>query len=193
VAAGNTDEAIQLINQALVERPNYADAMFALAQIQIAEGDLEAATASVEAGTFMTPNNPVAFFQLGILRYSQENYAQAASALERAVALNEQYANARYFLGLSYFWLDRADDAIEQFEFVQASNPDNEEVASILSNMRAGENPFGGGPVQIPPEEPSPDITELESLPIEEGDPEVTSEEDSSAIDDLYLSRDEEL
>jgi tetratricopeptide (TPR) repeat protein len=63
-------------------------------------------------------------------------------ALERAVALNPVYANARYFLGLSYSKLGKVKEAITQFEQISATNPDNSEVKTILSNLRAGKAPL---------------------------------------------------
>jgi tetratricopeptide (TPR) repeat protein len=56
--------------------------------------------------------------------------------------LDSQYANAKYFLGLSYERLGRREDAIKQFEGIKVTNPDNQEIELILSNLKAGKSPF---------------------------------------------------
>ncbi len=53
-----------------------------------------------------------------------------------------EYANAKYFLGLSYYGQGRTADAINQFEDLAKTNPDNQEVALILANLRDGKAPF---------------------------------------------------
>ena len=174
--AGNRDSARELTTQALATRPTYSDAMFLLARIQIEEGNIDEAISSVENAVIITPNNPVALFQLGLLRYSNQDFAGAANAFNRAVELNEVYSNARYFLGLSQYWLDNVPAAIEQFERIEELNPENEEVQTILTNLRNGLEPFGAEPGTTPRSEPQPDLTTLNELPIEETDPQANDD-----------------
>jgi tetratricopeptide (TPR) repeat protein len=76
------------------------------------------------------------------LKYNQKDFVGTVNALERAVALVPSYANAKYFLGLAYYQLDRKPDAIKQFEEINATNPDNQEINAILVNMKAGKPLF---------------------------------------------------
>ena len=175
--AGNVDAAKVLVSKALELRPNYSDAIFPLARIQVGEGETKEAIASVEAATILEQNNPVAFFQLGLLKYSDDDLEGAIAAFERAVVLNEDYSNARYFLGLSYDRLDRTEEAIEQFVRIQNLNQENKEVASILSNLRAGKAPFANNTPVVSQQE-TQGITELDELPIEEDDPPIESEDE---------------
>lgn len=144
--------------QALALKNNYTAAVFLLAQLQIADGELENALRSVEAATILAPQNPVVFFQLGLLRYNKQDWAGAAAALEKAVELNDDYANARYFLGLAYFKLHRPNDATAQFAKIEQLNPDNQEVKTILANLRAGKEPFTDVNVEAPEKRPEPPI-----------------------------------
>ena len=80
----------------------------------------------------------------------------ADRAFERAIRLNDVYANARYFLGLSYANLERESEAIQEFERVKETNPDNRELDVILENLRSGRAPL----TSLVAEEP-------ETLPIE--------------------------
>jgi tetratricopeptide (TPR) repeat protein len=163
--AGNGDmtKARELIARSLSLKNNYTEAIFLLSQIEVSEGNIEEAIESVESAALISPHDPIVFFQLGFLKYTNKDYRGAITALERAVILNQVYANAKYFLGLSYEAVDRTDDAIAQFEDIQFLNPDNQEIKLILSNLKAGRDPFSGA---TPPVTSAPE--ERETLPIEE-------------------------
>ncbi len=137
------------LGQALNLKNDYTDAYYLLAQIQIAEGDTKSAINSVTAAAISAQTNPGLFFQLGLLKYDAKDYQNAAAAFEQAIGLNSQYSNAKYFLGLSYYQLNRTDDAIKQFTDIQTLNPDNKEVKDILANLKAGKSPFNGAKAPV--------------------------------------------
>ncbi len=141
-AKGDTAKAREEITRSLAKKGNYTEAIFFLSQVEAREGNIKAAISSAEAASIIAPNDATVFFQLGLLRYNDRDFRGAAGALERAVALNPVYANAKYFLGLSYERLGRDTDAIKQFQDLQATNPDNKEIDLILRNLRAGRAPF---------------------------------------------------
>ena len=64
------------------------------------------------------------------------------TSLSKAVSLSPNYANAQYFLGLSYAKTGDNADAIAEFQQLAKTNPDNADVASILANLKAGKAPF---------------------------------------------------
>lgn len=161
-ATGNIDQSKSWVEQVLAVRPNFSQAIFLRAQIEITEGDVEAAISSVQAATLLDPTNPAGYFQLGLLHYSQSAFPEAIAALNRAVELNSVYANARYFLGLSLYRTGRTNEAIQQFEAVQTTNPDNAELADLIGNLRAGREPFDTE------QSPAQDITDLSDLPLNE-------------------------
>ena len=86
----------------------------------------------------------IRYFRLGLLYYESKNYTRAAEEFQKSISLVPVYANARYFLGLSYARLGRNADAITEFEAVRSTNPDNVEVNTIIKNLRAGRDPFAG-------------------------------------------------
>lgn len=151
---GNKDEARENIGKAISLKKNYTDAYFALAQIEASSNNIKGAIDSVEAATFVDPQNASLYFQLGLLKYNLSDFKGAASAFEQAASIIPDYANARYFLGLSYEKLGRDSDAIAQFEEIQKTNPDNSEVKLILSNLKSGRSPFAEAkpPVSDKPE-----------------------------------------
>ncbi|MBU6427221.1 tetratricopeptide repeat protein [Patescibacteria group bacterium] len=163
-AEGKLDDALATLGSALQVKNNYLDAVFFLSQVQAAKGDLPNAIISAQVAVQINPQNPLLYFQLGLLEYNAKAYDQAAQALAKAVELQPQYANAQYFLGLSYVRLNKIADAITQFEDLAKTNPDNQEISFILSNLRAGKSPFADAkpPVTSTPEKRA-------SLPVKEG------------------------
>ncbi len=139
---GNNETARERITSALQAKNDYTPALFLLSEIEVREGRVSDAISSVESASLLAPSDPTVFFQLGILKYSENDFTGAIRALERAVFLDNQYSNARYFLGLSYYEERRGDDALEQFEFIQTLNPDNEEIELIIQNLIAGRAPL---------------------------------------------------
>ncbi|HEY9583851.1 MAG TPA: tetratricopeptide repeat protein, partial [Candidatus Paceibacterota bacterium] len=147
-------EAQGFIGQALQLKQNYTEAIFLLSQIQVTQGKIKDAITSVEVATGINPTNPLLFFQLGLLHYNDKNYTKAVDVLNQAIRLDNSYANARYFLGLSYARLGKTADAIIQFENLAETNPDNAEVALILSNLKSGKSAFADAtpPIDNKPE-----------------------------------------
>jgi tetratricopeptide (TPR) repeat protein len=147
----DNDEARVHIDKALAEKADYADAIFLLSQIDIAEGNISKAIESVRSVATLSPNDAGVFFQLGLLYYNQKDYVNAIGALERAVVLSPEYANAKYFLGLSYYQVDNtAERAINEFKDLATTNPDNAEIKAILDNLEAGKPPFTNQPDSKP-------------------------------------------
>lgn len=171
VANKNNVKAREYITKSLQSKNNYTDAVFLLAQIEITEGNIKNAIKLVEAGSTLAFDNPVVFFQLGILKYSEKerDYKGAAEAFEKALSINSSYSNARYFLGLSYYNLGKTAEAIKQFEMVQTLNPDNKEVELILKNLREGRAPFANA---APPIDDKPE--KRKALPVKEDEPKET-------------------
>ena len=155
LSASNGDAATAKlhITEALQKKNDYAEAVYLLSQIEIGEGKIREAISSTEAAIVLAPQNPGLYFQLGLLRYGSGQFGGAGEAFQAAVRINDSYANARYYLGLVRHKEGRIQDAIREFERVLALNPDNEDVKSILENLRRGRDPLSGveSPGTTPP------------------------------------------
>ncbi len=162
VVNGNNLGAREFIEKSLVEKNNFAEAYFLLTQIELQENNLKQAIKSAETLAVLSPNNPGIFFQLGLLKYNDADYRGAAQALSEAVRIVPEYANAKYFLGLSLSKLGLQDLAIKEFEDLKKTNPDNNEIDLILTNMLSGADPFKG----FPPGSKSPQTRE--ELPVKQ-------------------------
>jgi tetratricopeptide (TPR) repeat protein len=157
---GSLDAAATLANNATNLKSDYADAHFFLSQIAVQQGDLQTAISKTQTTILLTPQNAGLYFQLGVLYFNVPDYQKAAQALAQAVQILPDYANARYFLGLSLARTGDKAGAIAQFQAIQSTNPDNTEVVKVLANLQAGKDPLAGiaGAAQQP--------TQRQTLPV---------------------------
>lgn len=141
-AGGSVDGVQKYLAQSLTLKSDYTDAILMAVQLYIAGNDLQNATQAAVAAVRSAPGVPSLWFQLGVLLWTGNNSKDAASALEQAVALESDYANAKYFLGLSYWAEGQKDKAIAHFADLAQTNPDNAEVKTTLEKMRDGTQPL---------------------------------------------------
>lgn len=118
----------------------------------------------MKAVAYLEQNNPVVFFQLGLLLYNQGLNEDAAVSFARAVELDRSYSNAKYFLGLILYKLDETELAIQQFKEIEILNPENQEVKNIINNLSSGRSPFSDGAVSVPVES----LEDIKELPFNE-------------------------
>ncbi len=123
------------LRQALAIKPNYAEALFMLTQLEVVRGNGDAALAAAQATALAAPQEPVAWFQFGALLFQASRFQDAATALGQAVSLNGSYANALYLLSSTYASLNRLDDAIRVMQRVQELNPGNTQVEAAIKTL----------------------------------------------------------
>lgn len=137
-------EAQDAFNKAVALKPDYAPALFQLAIVFDNLGQTDEAIAKMEQTKNYYSQDTGIAFQLGVLYYKKKNWNSAQAEFERAILLDANYSNARYFLGLLYDRKNEKTKAIEQFEKILSLNSGNEEVKSILANLRAGKAALAG-------------------------------------------------
>src|SRR3989344_4912884 len=157
-------EARKYLQSALGIKPDFSDALFMLSQVEAQTGNLKESILRMEQTAAVSPNNFGIFFQLGLLQYQNNNFNAARYAFERTVGLNGDYANARYFLGLIYDKQGLEEKAIEQFELIQKTNPDNDEVKKILSNLKNSRSALAGIAPPAPEKREEPPVSEKEQV-----------------------------
>lgn len=140
------------LEKALALKADYAEARFLSVQLYLAAGDADRALARANEIRQQSPDNADLAYQLGLLFYQQGRATDARQDLERAVSLSPGFANARYFLGLTYSQLGMRDEALAQFRQIQQANPENEEIPVIIGNLTNGRDVLEGigGQPQVP-------------------------------------------
>jgi tetratricopeptide (TPR) repeat protein len=135
---GDLAAAREHLMEAVRIKGDYTDALFLLSQLDIQEGKVEDAIAVTSAIVSLEPTNPTRYFQLGILLATTNNLTAATEAFENAVSLDTNYANARYFLALTYLDQNRKDDALIQLRLVEQTNSDNAMVKDLINQVETG-------------------------------------------------------
>ena len=177
LARGDVEAARSAAEESLSRKSDYIEAAELLLQIDIAEGSLEQAIARTAAIISFEPQNAVRYFQLGQLYVAAQNIEAAEASFRQAVRLDTNYANARYVLALVLADKGDSEGALEQLLVVQELNPDNEGVASLISQLESGEVPA------VTAEEESADIEEPAAVnEAEDGTVTVEQEPDTSLV-----------
>ncbi|MBU6414985.1 tetratricopeptide repeat protein, partial [Patescibacteria group bacterium] len=128
-------------------------AHFLLAQTYTRKNNLDLAIRKTEDTKALSPFDVGVAFQLGFLYYQAGTFDKAQAEFERAVSLNANYSNARYFLGLIYDRQGNKASALDQFQKIAALNPDNQEVKKIIQNLQSGHPALFG----VVPPAPAPE------------------------------------
>ena len=146
--------ASENFEKSLSLKEDYAPAHFQMAMIYVREGKTEEAIEKLGAVKQAAPLDTGLAFQLGVIYYNDNQFDKAKAEFLRAIGLDGNYSNARYLLGLIYDKEGDKKGAILQFESIEKLNPQNQEVKSILANLRAGKPALEGiQPAQPPIEE----------------------------------------
>ncbi|MFH1968140.1 MAG: tetratricopeptide repeat protein [bacterium] len=148
------DNAKKQFDKAVELKSDYAPARFQIAMFYQARGQIDEEIAELKEARNYSPNDIGLLFQLGLVYYQEKDYNNARLNLESAVALSSNYANALYFLGLTYSKLGQDGRAIEQFKKVSELNPGNEQIKKILNNLNSGKDPLAGIGQENPPQAP---------------------------------------
>lgn len=145
-------EILTVLQHAVDLKSDLADSHFLATQAALRLGNMQAAIQSAEKAKLAVPFDIGIAFQLGLLYYQSDEVDKSQIEFERTVALNNNYSNARYFLGLIYDHKGDRTRAIAQFEQIETLNPDNQEVKHILANLRADKTALYGivPPAQAP-------------------------------------------
>jgi len=136
-----TDAALQYLASAVELKPDFAAAYYLASQIYALNSDFQNAIPAATSAVQSASDDPLGWYNLGTIYYASGDYGGASAALEQALLRQPQYSNAMYVLALTYYKLDRTQDAIKIFEDLNKLNPNQEIVLQALLNLRRGEAP----------------------------------------------------
>lgn len=146
IAQGNGPAAEEQLVKAIGLKRDFTQGIFLLSQLEVQLGKSREALEAAEAAAYFAPNDPVVLFQVGLLRASTGNLDGAIQALARAVEVNPQYANARFFLAVQLAGKGQYNEAVAQLNAVAALSPENSAaVEGYLAALAQGRNPFPQG------------------------------------------------
>ena len=106
-------------------RPDYADAYTNLALTNIQWEKYHEARGSLEKALSLQPGNARALYYMALVDRREGHSAAEVAELEEVVRQYPQCRDARRELGISYYQQHRNEDALAQFEALQAIDPDD--------------------------------------------------------------------
>lgn len=116
------------------------------------QGNLQDRSWDLEQAAKYSAGDANFLLQIGVIYYQDKSLLLANEQFQKALLLVPDYANALYYLGLTYSELGQTDKAIEAFEKLLRANPDNETIKKILDNLHSGKSALSG----LVPEPPTP-------------------------------------
>lgn len=157
----NTDGARAALGQAIQKKPNYTEALSALAELDVAAGNLDEAIKTTQSLLSIEATNPGRYYQLGVLARAKGDKAAAAAAFQDAITLDPQFANARYLLALMLLEENNVEAALTQLRTVRDLNSANSSLDDVIRRLEGGESAasvLGQNTATV--NEPAPDATD---------------------------------
>jgi tetratricopeptide (TPR) repeat protein len=127
--------AREKVREALELKNNFSEALFLLTQLDVKDGNIQSAVDTTRQIISFEPNNPTRYYQLGVLLAANKDLDGAVVAYESAIKLDQNFANARYMLALTYLDLKQLDDALTQLRIVRETNQDNAQLNNLISQL----------------------------------------------------------
>lgn len=144
ILRGNTSIAIDTFGEAIKLKQDFAPAYFLRSQLLAQQNRLDEAVASAAPAVQLVPNDPLGWYNLGVILYLKGSFNEAGAAFAQAVNLRNDYSNALFMLGLTYYQVGAPDQALIALSRVLELNPNETSVAVMVQNIQSGKAPFDG-------------------------------------------------
>ena len=118
-------DAMQAFEQVPKLRPDYADGYTNIALTYIEWEKYSSARASLEKALEVSPNNGRALYYLALVERREGHFDEELADLERVVEQYPQARDPRRELGIAYYQRHSYEEARQQFEALQAIDPDD--------------------------------------------------------------------
>ena len=136
LGAGRGDEARVKAAAILSGAPGEPNANIVLARLNLNEGKAAEAIPHLHTAEQALPDHPHVLNMLGVAHRQLGAETEARTALERAVALNGSFLDARINLGQLGLDYGRLEDAKKQFESALAVDPENSVALTGLARAQ---------------------------------------------------------
>jgi len=118
-------DAIRAFGEVIKLRPDYADGYTNIGLTNIGWEKFGSARAALDTALKLIPGNARATFYHALVERRDGHYDAEIADLKKVVEQFPQSRDARRELGVSYYQQDRPKEALEQFQALQAIDPDD--------------------------------------------------------------------
>jgi Ca-activated chloride channel homolog len=132
IKAGELEEAIKALKQAIKLKPDYVDAYFRLGETYGQMDDFKKAADAYKQIVKYTPTSVVAYTKLGGAYYEAGERKKAIDAYTEALRLDPKAAEVHYKLGVVYVQENKEQPAVAEYNILQTLNP---KLAQDLYNL----------------------------------------------------------
>lgn len=139
MALDQVDSAMVDFKKSLKLDKNYALGYVGKAQVYIKKKDFTKAMEQLSKAQELEPENPEAFYQMGIALGYQQKVQEAIDSFKRCIDVQPNHAYAHYQIGLAYNQIRRVDLTIvhlERFLALAPTAPEADQVRRLLSALR---------------------------------------------------------
>ncbi len=138
---GAVESALAAYRQAAVLDPHNPSIPFVIARVYGSLENKEQALSYLEASIQLKPNFEPALYKYGVLKLMDGDTNAAIQALGLVIQINQNNANALYYLSLALAQENRIEESIIVMQRVSILNPDNQDVKNILEALVQQLNP----------------------------------------------------
>jgi tetratricopeptide (TPR) repeat protein len=118
-------DAISAFKEVVKLRPEYTNGYTNLGLTYFEWEKYSDARADIERSLALSPDNPRALYYMGLIERRSGHADEEVADLKKVVEMYPQSRDARRELGISYYQQDKTKLALEQFEAVEAIDPDD--------------------------------------------------------------------
>lgn len=140
LAAGRCARAEPHLRRVIEAKLPSADAGLGLANCRRAAGDLVGATRALEQALTLEPGNPVVIANLGLMALARNQLPAAIAQLEKAVAIDGNFHQARFELSRALARNGQRPQALEQAQILLSrlptTAPQRSEVERLIAALR---------------------------------------------------------
>jgi tetratricopeptide (TPR) repeat protein len=129
---GQLDQALAAITDALRIRPDYAPAILERGELLLKLGRFPESSAVIEPLVKQDPDSPRALYDLGRVKFSQQDFAAAADLYRRATLAYPKYGAAWFALAEANKRLDRRPEAEKDYQSAESYKDDHPQANDPL-------------------------------------------------------------
>ena len=137
LAQGKVAASVDYLNAAILLKTNLAVAYFLRSQAEGQLNNFPSAIEDAKIAASLAREDPLAWYNLGVILYASGDYRAAAQALSQAVSLSNDYSNALFVLALAFNQQGDHARAIAAMQRVVELNPNNDTASSTLASLLA--------------------------------------------------------
>lgn len=136
VAANQLAEASAEYEQALEKDPDLTEAHVSLISVYRGRKDLASAEIHARRALELDPNSPKTYLNIGLLRFTEGLYEEAAAAYEKSVELDPHFAETRVQLAFTLEKLGRPGN-VEQLRLALEDDPQHRQANYLFGKHLA--------------------------------------------------------